>query len=305
MLTFPMAVLGMFWAMEAGAVLPPVGPVRRVATDEPVVAITFDACATRTQGYTFDRAIYDIIKREGLRATIFVSGKWVDFHPDVMQELVSDGSIEFGDHSYDHPHMADLPRARILEEIDHTEAALGRYGRKAIAFRPPYGEWSPLLLQVVGERQLPTVTWDVVSGDPSEGATAQGMLQSVVAQTRPGSIVIFHINGRGWNTGQALPSILNGLRKRGFRFVFLSELFAHAANPQEVYASSPAGSTPTRKGSSLAPMIVGRPVLHPIVTDNPYGPAPPAPVAPGAGAPASNSARRRSAESDAALPPSL
>ena len=304
MLTFPLAVLGVFWAVEPGAAPAQVGPIRRVETDEPVVAITFDACATRTQGYTFDRAIYDIIKRERLRATIFVSGKWVDFHPDVMEELVSDGSIEFGDHSYDHPHMADLPRARILEEIDHTEAALARYGRKAIAFRPPYGEWSPHLLQVVGERQLATVTWDVVSGDPSEGATAQAMVQGVVAQTRPGSIVIFHINGRGWNTGQALPWILNGLRKRGFRFVFLSELFAHAARAPEAYAnaSSAAGAQPSRK--PLPPMIVGRPVLHPIVTDNPYGAAPPAPEAPAAG-PGGSSARRRSAESDAALPPSL
>jgi hypothetical protein len=219
-----------------------------------------------------------------------------------MEELVSDGSIEFGDHSYDHPHMADLPRARILEEIDHTEAALARYGRKAIAFRPPYGEWSPLLLQVAGERQLPTVTWDVVSGDPSEGATAQAMVQGVVAQTRPGSIVIFHINGRGWNTGQALPWILNGLRKRGFRFVFLSELFAHGVRPPEVFASSAAGAQPSRK--PLSTMIVGRPVLHPIVTDNPYGAAPPAPEVPAAG-PGNAPARRRPAESDAALPPSL
>jgi peptidoglycan/xylan/chitin deacetylase (PgdA/CDA1 family) len=304
MLTFPLGVFGMVWAMGAGAALPPGGPVRRVETDEPVVAITFDACATRTQGYTFDRAIYEIIKREGLRATIFVSGKWVDFHPDVMEELVSDGSIEFGDHSYDHPHMADLPRARILEEIDHTEAALARYGRKAIAFRPPYGEWSPQLLQVVGERQLPTVTWDVVSGDPSEGATAQGMLQSVVAETRPGSIVIFHINGRGWNTGQALPSILNGLRKRGFRFVFLSELFAHATQAPEVSANAPASAQSPRKAAFLPPMIVGRPVLHPIVTDNPYAPAPPASPVP-APAPGGNSARPRSADSDATQPPSL
>jgi len=279
MLTFPMVVVAGFWAAVPAAVSTQVGPVRRVETDEPVVAITFDACATRTQGYTFDRAIYEIIKREGLRATIFVSGKWVDFHPDVMAELVSDGSIEFGDHSYEHPHMADLPRARILEEIDRTEAALARHGRKAIAFRPPYGEWSPQLLQVVGERQLATVTWDVVSGDPSEGATAPLMVQNVVAQTRPGSIVIFHINGRGWNTGQALPWILDGLRKRGFRFVFLSELFAHSQRPPAAYATAGAGAQQPAKAPPMSTMIVGRAVVHPIVTDNPYGPAPAAPAA--------------------------
>jgi peptidoglycan/xylan/chitin deacetylase (PgdA/CDA1 family) len=36
--------------------------------------------------------------------------------------------------------------------------------------------------------------------------------------------VIFHINGRGRKTAEALPEILRTLRDRGLRFVFLSEL---------------------------------------------------------------------------------
>jgi peptidoglycan/xylan/chitin deacetylase (PgdA/CDA1 family) len=270
MLMLLIPLLSLLWSMEPGAPPLPGSPIRRVETDEPVVAITFDACATKAQGYTFDRAIYAIIKREGLRATLFVSGSWVDFHPDVMQELVSDGSIEFGDHSYDHPHMAELPRVRILDQLDRTEAALARHGLKSVAFRPPYGEWSPQLLKVAGERQLPTVTWDIVSGDPSEGATARSMAESVVGQARPGSIIIFHINGRGWNTAQALPAILSGLRRRGFRFVFLSELFAFAARSTVALASSAAGPGAPAKGRPLSSMIVGRQVLRPIITGNPY-----------------------------------
>jgi peptidoglycan/xylan/chitin deacetylase (PgdA/CDA1 family) len=257
MLNFLSALVGVLWAMTPGGPAQPVLPVGRIQTDEPVVAITFDACATRTQGYTFDRAIYDIIKREGLRATIFLSGSWIDFHPDVMQELATDSKVEFGDHSYDHPHMADLPRTRILAEIDRTEAAFARFGRRGIAFRPPYGEWSPQLIRVAAERQLVTVTWDVVSGDPSGGVTVESMVQTVVGKARPGSIIIFHINGRGWNTGQALPLILRGLRERGFQFVFLSELFAYGPRP--------------RAPSAMPSMTVGRPVRQPIITENPYG----------------------------------
>ena len=278
MFTLLQAAIGLSWVIGSPAWATPVSPVRRIETDEPVVAITFDACATKTQGYTFDRAIYDIIRREGLRATIFVSGSWVDFHPDVMADLVADARVEFGDHSYDHPHMADLPRVRILEQIDQTEAALERYGRRAVAFRPPYGEWSPQLLRVIAERQLVTVTWDVVSGDPSDGATANAMVRTVVGQTRPGSIIIFHINGRGWNTSQALPSILSGLRQRGFRFVFLSELFAFGPRASILYTSSAAGGSPSRGADPLPPMIVGRQVRRPIIMDNPYGaPASPRP----------------------------
>ena len=70
-----------------------------------------------------------------------------------MTELARDPLIEFGDHSYDHPHMTHLPVARIGEEIDQTEAALARYGKRSVAFRPPFGEWSPRLIEVVQGRR--------------------------------------------------------------------------------------------------------------------------------------------------------
>lgn len=207
---------------------PPVRPIRFVETQAPAVAITFDACATKTHGYGFDRAVYDLVRSERLPVTIFVSGRWVEMHADVMEELAREPLVEFGDHSYDHPHMTKLDRAQIGEEIDRTEAALAVYGKRSVAFRPPFGSWSRRVLHVVQEKQLPTVTWDVVSGDPSVRTTAARMVKVVVGKSRPGSIIIFHINGRGHKTAEALPEILRGLRGRGFQFVSLSELLASA-----------------------------------------------------------------------------
>src|SRR5947199_8840469 len=96
-------------------------PIRYIETSEPTVAITFDACATRSHQYTFDRGVFEVVKREGIPVTIFVGGRWVEAHPDVMAELASDPLVEFGDHSYDHPHMSHLPVARMVEQIDQTE----------------------------------------------------------------------------------------------------------------------------------------------------------------------------------------
>jgi peptidoglycan/xylan/chitin deacetylase (PgdA/CDA1 family) len=222
-------------------------PIRNIEMHEPTVALTFDACATRSHRYTFDRKVFDILKREGLPATIFVSGRWVEGHPDVMAELSVDPLIEFGDHSYDHPHMSHLPVARIVEEIDQTEAALARYGKHSVAFRPPFGEWSSRLIYVVQDLQLPTVTWDVVSGDPSARTTTEGMIRNVVGKARPGSIVVFHINGRGLKTAQALPTIVHQLRERGFRFVHVSDLMASgraAPIPVAPVAATPAAPMP-------------------------------------------------------------
>jgi peptidoglycan/xylan/chitin deacetylase (PgdA/CDA1 family) len=45
-----------------------------------------------------------------------------------------------------------------------------------------------------------------------------------VEQTKPGSIIIMHINKRGKYTADALPEIINILRKKGYKFVTISEL---------------------------------------------------------------------------------
>jgi peptidoglycan/xylan/chitin deacetylase (PgdA/CDA1 family) len=203
--------------------------VTRIENPERRIAITFDACATKTHGYGFDRPVYRILQREHIPSTIFVAGRWVEFHPQIMTELAADPLVEFGNHSYDHPHMSRLGNHDMELEIDETEAALGRYGKHGVAFRPPFGDFNARMLDVVRDRGLPVVSWDVVSGDPSAATTREGMIREVERRTRPGSIVIFHINGRGHKTAEALPAILRELKARGFAFVHLSELLASGA----------------------------------------------------------------------------
>jgi peptidoglycan/xylan/chitin deacetylase (PgdA/CDA1 family) len=234
-------------------------PIRYVETSEPAVALTFDACATRSHHYKFDRGVFDVVKREQVPVTIFVSGRWVEGHPDVMAELAADPLVEFGDHSYDHPHMSRLPVARIIAEIDQTEAALAKYGKRSVAFRPPFGEWSQRLVYVVQDLRLPTVTWDVVSGDPSAHTTAERMIRNVVGKARPGSIIVFHINGRGRKTAEALPAIVRELRERGFRFVQVSELIAARAAPIP---------------AAPAPIPVAPPPVAPVAAPIPLAPIP-------------------------------
>jgi peptidoglycan/xylan/chitin deacetylase (PgdA/CDA1 family) len=212
------------WSVPLGDGLEP--PIQWVPIDGVSIALTFDACATSTKGYSFDRAIFETLQREQVPATIFVSGRWVELHADAMADLAASPLIEFGDHAYDHPHMRSLPPAQMALEVDTTEATLARYGKRGVAFRPPYGEWSEGVLQVLRDRQMPVVLWDVVSGDPSDKISAHGIVRNVLNRTRAGSIIVFHINGRGWRTADALPMVIAQLRERGFRFVPLSELLA-------------------------------------------------------------------------------
>ena len=65
------------------------------------------------------------------------------------------------------------------------------------------------------------VHWSFASGDPVKVIGPEALSEGVLKRVRPGSILIFHINGRGWSTADALPGIIAELRKRGYGFTRL------------------------------------------------------------------------------------
>jgi peptidoglycan/xylan/chitin deacetylase (PgdA/CDA1 family) len=73
-----------------------------------------------------------------------------------------------------------------------------------------------------------TVTWDVdtidwrpIANDPP-GPTADQIVAKVLANARNGSIVLMHLGG--YETYEALPRVVGGLRDRGFELATLDEL---------------------------------------------------------------------------------
>jgi peptidoglycan/xylan/chitin deacetylase (PgdA/CDA1 family) len=120
--------------------------------------------------------------------------------------------------------MRGLTRERIDSELVKTQAVMYRLaGKRGTLFRPPYGEYDTALLAEVSRLGLRTITWEVVSGDPDPNVHAPDMIREVVRRVRPGSIVIMHVNGRGWHTAEALPAMISGLRTRGYHFVTVDE----------------------------------------------------------------------------------
>ena len=89
--------------------------VARVDTDMPVVALTFDACPTKAGTKGFDPEIVEILRRERVPATIFVSGRWIERHWDEARALADEPLFELGNHSYRHPPFSRLPAAPVRE----------------------------------------------------------------------------------------------------------------------------------------------------------------------------------------------
>jgi peptidoglycan/xylan/chitin deacetylase (PgdA/CDA1 family) len=69
-----------------------------------------------------------------------------------------------------------------------------------------------------------TVMYDLASGDPDTTISLERLIRYVVTSSRNGSIIVMHVNGRGWHTSEALPYIIQALRAKGFIFLKVSEL---------------------------------------------------------------------------------
>lgn len=215
-------------------------PVDR-AGEPPRVALTLDGCEGRTPAW-FDERVLGFLIREKVPATLFLGGRFAERNAGRVRELAALPFIEIENHSYSHfQHMEKLERAHFVREIKQAEEILqGLTGHSPRYFRFPAGNFDRPSLQTVEGLGYRVVHWTFASGDPDRRLKAVGLEKWVLSQTANGSILIFHVNGRGWATGEALPEIVRELRAKGYRFVRLDEVLdpPGAARPP---AASPAG----------------------------------------------------------------
>ncbi len=192
--------------------------------DKNKVALTFDACETNEPA-GYDERIIQTLKKKRIKATLFLGGRWIQSHRQATKELAGNSLFEFGNHSYIHPDFTKLSTDQALDEIEKTQAIIkAQTGENAAVFRFPFGFYNEKALKSVAKHGLRSIQWDVVTGDPDPGISAQDIIRAVDLQVRNGSIIIMHMNGRGWHTAEALPQVIELLERRGFDLVTVSEL---------------------------------------------------------------------------------
>lgn len=75
----------------------PATVVRRIATSQPVVVLTFDAGSDA--GFTAQ--ILDTLRANNIRADFGITGRWAEQNPALLQRIVREGHGLIN-HSYDH-----------------------------------------------------------------------------------------------------------------------------------------------------------------------------------------------------------
>lgn len=194
--------------------------VPRVSTSEKLVALTFDDGPTSK----YTHQVLSVLKEHGVKATFFVTGRELKRNMPQGKQIVKAGH-ELGNHSFSHSRMVLMSYGRVKREIDKTNALIREAGHKGpVTFRPPYGKKLFMLPYYLSEKKMTTIMWDL-EPDSQKGVSVVGLRDAVLSGTRPGSIILLHAMYKSRETSRkALPGIIAGLRKRGYRFVTVSEL---------------------------------------------------------------------------------
>jgi peptidoglycan/xylan/chitin deacetylase (PgdA/CDA1 family) len=182
----------------------------------------------------YDSRITSILEKESVPATFFISGLWAENYPDVVRRLSETPAFEIGNHSYDHAAFSwpcyNLPPVRDkTAEVTRTQEILRKItGRTPIFFRFPGGCSSAADVVLIYFLGLRAVGWDVNSMDAFSN-DGEKIVEHTLATTRNGSIIVMHLSGppNAPKTALVLPSLIKGLRERGFSFVTISRLLAH------------------------------------------------------------------------------
>ncbi len=195
------------------------------------IALTFDACTTHKNEY--DERVIRTLLDTATPATLFIGGGWAEANAERLRELARHPAFEFGNHTFTHVHMPKVKDdARMLEELRRTQRAVyDLTGHIPRYFRPPFGEVDNRVAWIASQADLVTLNFDLPSGDPDATTTPKRVVDWVLKKAAPGGIVVMHMNHKNFPTAQALPEIIQGLRKRGFEFVTVATLLGDATPP--------------------------------------------------------------------------
>lgn len=187
--------------------------VWRVPGDEPVLYLTFDdgPIPGLTEWILSELALYDA------QATFFCVGDNVKKFPDIYSKILAAGH-QTGNHTYHHLNGFHCGVKRYIQD---TYKAGGLIHSRL--FRPPYGRIRPLAARILSVRYR-IILWDILSMDYDQELEPQMVLQNVIANARPGSIIGFHDNRKATeNLQYVLPKVLSHYSKAGYRFLALDE----------------------------------------------------------------------------------
>lgn len=161
--------------------------LRRLPGAGDAIALTFDDGPSPRN----TPRLLDLLAEYSARATFFLIGRHVREFPELAREIVARGHT-VGNHTETHPSLAWVSTARVREEFERCQQAIGEATGEAPDWvRPPYGYRSPLVHRAARGAGYRGVAMWARSAHDWRGATSPQIVNRL-NDVRVGDIVLLH-----------------------------------------------------------------------------------------------------------------
>lgn len=184
----------------------------------PVIALTFDDGPNTV----ITPQVLDILEKEGIVASFFLIAQNITPESAEMVRRARAMGCDIENHTVTHPFMDKLSVEEILEEVKTcTEKIVEITGEAPEFFRPPF--------IAVNQAMYDNIDLTFICGMGCEDwvptVTAEERIDRVLANAADGQIVLLHDMEWNVNTVEALKTIIPELKKRGYEFATVSQIF--------------------------------------------------------------------------------
>ncbi|WP_240613592.1 polysaccharide deacetylase family protein [Pueribacillus theae] len=199
--------------------------IYKANTNQKVIALTFDDGPDRR----FTPQILDVLNKHHVKGTFFLLGTRVEKYPDVAKRIQNEGHV-IGNHTYWHPELTKTSVKNMKWEVKKNEEAIQSITNfKTQLFRAPYGALDDDLVDELSKMGYRGVGWSIDTED-WKSLSSKEIKQNILNDIHPGAIILMHSAGH-WTqdlsgTAEALDEVIPYLRKKGYEFVTIPELWA-------------------------------------------------------------------------------
>ena len=208
------------------------GVIMNFEAEGKTVALTLDLCGSKRDG--LDERIVDFLERNGVKATFFVSLRWIQKFPDAFARLYRNPLFEIENHGSAHRPASLNGRSvfglrgtanstELYSEVAQTADAIEQItGRRPRFYRSGGAYYDEFALMQISDMGFKVVGFSVF-GDGGTGYSAN-TAKKAVSNARSGDIIIAHANHQEKTSGKGVVAGLEALLQGGFEFVRLDEV---------------------------------------------------------------------------------
>lgn len=213
------------WGLEPSGVL-----LRQTSRQ---VCLTFDACGG-PYGSKVDTDLLKLLRKHRAKATLFLNRRWIEANQKLATELAADPLFDLQNHGTRHLPLSVSGRKGYAEQGTHNvgevyDEVMGNVatlteltGSRPRFFRSGTAHHDEVAARIVRELGMVPTNFSI-NGDAGTTFTPSQIVESM-APTKPGDIVIGHMNQPRNDTAEGMARAIPALITRGIGFAHLVDV---------------------------------------------------------------------------------